>query len=82
MMPFIIVFSIAYLVRKIAGNIFGKLGKNRLLITLVGFYIVVVILFAFISVMTVNSVKGFDYAGLYSNYLEPAINIVYNFFIV
>ena len=31
--------------------------------------------------MTVNSVKGFDYAGLYSNYLEPAINIVYNFFI-
>ena len=81
MMPFIIGFSIAYLVRKIAGNIFGKLGKNRLLITLVGFYIVVVILFAFISVMTVNSVKGFDYAGLYSNYLEPAINIVYNFFI-
>lgn len=81
MMPFIIGFSIAYLVRKIAIRIFGKPGKKRQLLTLVGFYIIVVILFAFISVMTVSSVKGFDYAGLYSNYLEPAINIVYNFFI-
>ncbi len=81
MMPFIIGFSIAYMVREIAIKMFGKPGKNRLLITLVGFYVVVVILLAFISVITVNSVKGFDYAGLYSNYLEPAINIVYNFFI-
>ncbi len=80
MAPFIVGFSIAYLVRSIATKIFGTPGKKRYLITLVGFYIVVIFLVALISVVTVNSIKAFDYAGLYVNYLEPAINIVYNFF--
>jgi len=81
MVPFIIGFLIAYSVRKMTIKLFGKPGKKRLLLLLAGFYVVLVVLFAFISVVTVNSVKGFDYAGLYSNYIEPAINIVYNFFI-
>lgn len=81
MMPFIIGFSIAYLVRKIAIKIFGKPGRKRLILILVAFYIVLVFLLALTSVITVNSVKTFNYAGLYSNYLEPAINIVYNYFI-
>lgn len=81
MMPFIIGFTIAYFVRKIAIKIFGKPGRKRLIILLIAFYILVVFLFALTSVITVNSLKTFDYAGLYSNYLEPAINIVYNHFI-
>ncbi|MGI6607762.1 MAG: AI-2E family transporter [Erysipelotrichaceae bacterium] len=81
MMPFIIGFLIAYIVRKISLRIFGDLKKRGLILILVCFYIVVVFIFTLISVITVNSVTGFDYAGLYSNYLEPAVNIVYNFFI-
>ncbi len=78
LVPFIIGFIFAMLVRKISKAIFKTPGKMRLVVMLILLYVLLVVLIAVVSVLLVNAVAGVNYAGLYSNYIEPAINIVYN----
>ena len=76
--PFIIGFIIAFIVRKISIAIFGKPGQKRQIVVLCLFYSILLLILSVGSVIIVNQIKNINYAGIYSNYIEPAINIVYN----
>lgn len=76
--PFIIGFFIAYFIRKICIAVFKKSNKNIQIIVLVIFYLFIISAISILSILFVNQIKNINYSGLYSDYLEPAINIVYN----
>ncbi len=77
LVPFIIGFAAALIVRKISKAIFKTPGKKRLVVMLILLYVLLIVLVAIASVEIVNALASVNYAGLYSNYIEPAINIIY-----
>ncbi|MDO4378744.1 MAG: sporulation integral membrane protein YtvI [Erysipelotrichia bacterium] len=76
--PFIIGFFIAYFIRKISIVISKKEDKKIQMVLLILFYLLVISTISILSVLFVNQIKNINYGGIYTDYIEPAINIVYN----
>lgn len=75
--PFIVGFLIAFFVRKISVGLFKNKRKEIQLIILVIFDILIVTTLLILSIVVINQITSINYAGIFTNYIEPAINTVY-----
>ena len=75
--PFIIGFVIAFFARKISIGVFKNTRKEVQIVILVILDILIVLAIFFISIFAFNQITKINYAGIYSNYIEPAINTIY-----
>ena len=77
MVPFIIGFFVALLVRKIV-KISNRDKKQRtVIISLVIFYSIFGLLCVLLGIVLFNSIKNVDYVSFYTNSIEPSVNSLY-----